>query len=131
MRKRSSIRIATLAALFCSALGGAAATALAADNNPAGFIVEFPAHQLNTAQLGDKRVRFFAEVLTDSVGVDVISITRNTQFNIQALLACTGGVSGFLDQDGDSPLSPADDAKFICPPFTRGAAMMGGLGIAN
>ena len=131
MMKPSLIRMVTLSALVCGALGAAVAGALAADNNPAGFIVEFPAHQLNTAQLGNKRVRFFAEVLTDSVNVDVVSITRNTQFNIQALVACTGGVSGFLDQDGRSPLSPGDDARFICPPFTRGSAMMGGLGIAN
>jgi len=130
MTQRSMVRIMTLVALLGS-IGGVATAALAEDNNPVTVLAQFPARDLKTARLGAKQVRFFAEVLTDSLGVDVISITRNTEFNYQALVACTGGVNGFIDQNGDSPLSPADDAKFICPPFTRGAEMMGGLAITN
>ena len=126
MHKRTK-KMAILAAL-AAALGlGVAQQAFAA--NPATFLEIYPSHELEQATLGSKSVTFFADVLSDRVGVDVINVTSNTQFNIQALAKCTGQDGVSIDENGDSPLTAADDAFLFCPFFSRGEAIQGGLGI--
>jgi hypothetical protein len=127
MQKRIR-KTAIVMALAAAALGlGVAQHASAA--NPATFIQVYPSHILRQANLNLKSVTFYVDVLSDRVGVDVQSATINTQFNIQALVKCTGQDGTTIDENGDSPITAVDDALVFCPFFSRGEAIQGGVGI--
>lgn len=129
MSQTMIVRFSLSAVLLGAALLAPVFESVASADNPKTFIAVFPAEITLQADKGLKRVRFQAEVTSDHVGVDVISITAATSFNIQALAKCTGEDNVTINENGDSPLSPADDAIYDCPFFSRGEAIQGGLGI--
>jgi ABC-type sugar transport system substrate-binding protein len=125
-RTRKRVALATLAAATALGLGIAQQ---ASAENPVGLVEYFPAHELYQATQAGKQVTFFAEVNSDEVGIDVISVSNFTEFNIQAFAKCTGVEVELIDEDGDSPLSALDDAIVDCPFFSRGEVIQAGVGI--
>lgn len=126
MRKRTT-KLASLIALAAVALGLGASQAMAV--NPVSFIATFPAHTFFEATKGLQRVRFFAEVNLDVVGVNVTSITPLTNGTIQAFAKCLGQETNIVEESFDSPLSLLDDAIVDCPFFSRGEVIQAGVGI--
>jgi hypothetical protein len=127
MLNRTKNRVA-LVTLTAVAIGlGIAQQASAA--NPVSLIEHYPSHDLYQATQNGKQVTFFAEVNSDVVGIDVISVSNFTEFNIQAFAKCTGQDSVIIEEDGDSPLSALDDAIVDCPFFSRGEVIQAGVGI--
>ena len=126
MRTRTQ-KLAAIVAVAAALVGLGTSQAFAV--NPNSFIRFFPAHDLLEATQNAKRVRFFAEVLSDKVGIDVVSITPNTKGSIQAFAKCLGQDTNIVEEEFDSPLSVLDDAIVFCPVFSRGEVLQAGVGI--
>jgi hypothetical protein len=89
----------------------------------------FPTNQEVTTRAGQRRIDLRAIVGSDRVGIDITRITRNTDYKVDAMFACTGGRAASAAYSGSDPVTSLDDRFLLCGAGRRGDNIFGAIGI--
>lgn len=132
MTRKRTMSLVTVAALGAFCLGAPQEAAAAPGDQLTLTAIGqflFPANEEVVTRAGLRRIELRAIVGTDRVGIDIKSITRNTNYAVDAAFVCTGSRQASVTYRGSDPETSLDDRFLQCGVGRRGESIFGAIGL--